>query len=167
MKAREYKGGDALAQAIVGAWQENNASRIYRGSSNSAFCLLTGSVGVTVTLTQERSSPSRRLYGSYLFHCFSTTVQVVVSTSRTTGGACSSPRQRPRNPRQRLCRGLPSVKTPRGIFRRRRGLYQGSFIGHSANPLPRAKTALGKEKKPSGASAVGGFFAEGRPSAKK
>ena len=28
-------------------------------------------------------------------------------------------------------------------------------------------TALGKEKKPSGAGAVGGFFAEGRPSAKK
>ena len=57
---------------------------------------------------------------------------------------------------QRLCRGLPSAKTPRGIFRRRR-----------AKPLPRARTALGKEKKPSGAGAVGGFFAEGPPSAKK
>ena len=141
MKAREYKGGDALAQAIVGAWQENNASRIYRGSSNSAFCLLTGSVGVTVTLAEDRSSPSRRLYGSYLFHCFSTTVQVVVSTSRTTGGACSSPRQRPRNPRQRLCRGLPSVKTPWGIFRRRMGLCRGSFIGPSAKKRSRQAPA--------------------------
>ena len=75
--------------------------------------------------------------------------------------------ERPRNPRQRLCRGLPSAKTPRGIFRRRRGLCRGPFIGHSAKPLPRARTALGKEKKPSGAGAVGGFFAEGRPSAKK
>ena len=74
----------------------------------------------------------------------------------------SSPRQRPRNPWQRLCRGLPSAKTPRGIFRRRRGLCRGPFIGHSAKPLP---TTLGKEKKPSGAGAVGGFFAEGRPSA--
>ena len=79
----------------------------------------------------------------------------------------SSPRQRPRNPRQRLCRGLPSAKTPRGIFRRRRGLCRGPFIGHSAKPLPRARIALGKEKTPSDASAVGGFFAEGRPSAKK
>ena len=42
------------------------------------------------------------------------------------------PRQRTRNPRQRLCRGLPSAKTPRGIFRRRRGLCRGPFIGHSA-----------------------------------
>ena len=74
---------------------------------------------------------------------------------------------RPRNPRQRLCRGLPSAKTPRGIFRRQRGLCRGPFIGHSAKPLPRARTALGKEKKPSGVGAVGGFFAEGRPSAKK
>ena len=36
-----------------------------------------------------------------------------------------------------------------------------------AKPLPRARTALGKEKKPSGAGAIGGFFAEGRPSANK
>ena len=70
-------------------------------------------------------------------------------------------------PRQRLCRGLPSAKTPRGIFRRRRGLCRGPFIGHSAKPLPRAKIALDKEKTPSDAGAVGGFFAEGRPSAKK
>ena len=60
-----------------------------------------------------------------------------------------------------------SAKTPRGIFRRRRGLCRGPFIGHSAKPLPRARTALGKEKNPSRAGAVGGFFAEGRPSAKK
>ena len=79
----------------------------------------------------------------------------------------SGPRQRTRNPRQRLCRGLLSVKTPRGIFRRRRGLCRGPFIGHSAKPLPRARTALGKEKKPSRAGVVGGFFAEGRPSAEK
>ena len=79
----------------------------------------------------------------------------------------SGPRQRTRNPRQRLCRGLPSAKTPRGIFRRRRGLCRGPFIGHSAKPLPRARIALGKEKTPSDAGAVGGFFAEGRPSAKK
>ena len=59
----------------------------------------------------------------------------------------SGPRQRTRNPRQRLCRG--------------------PFIGHSAKPLPRARIALGKEKTPSDAGAVGGFFAEGRPSAKK
>jgi len=38
----------------------------------------------------------------------------------------SGPRQSTRNPRQRLCRGLPSAKTPRGIFRRRRGLCRGS-----------------------------------------
>ena len=56
---------------------------------------------------------------------------------------------------------------PRGIFRRRRGLCRGPFIGHSSKPLPRARTALGKEKKPSRAGVVGGFFAEGRPSAKK
>ena len=49
----------------------------------------------------------------------------------------SSPRQRPRNPRQRLCRGLPSAKTPRGIFRRRRGLCRGPFIGHSAKKRSR------------------------------
>jgi len=33
--------------------------------------------------------------------------------------------------------------------------------------LPRARIALGKEKTPSDAGAIGGFFAEGRPSAKK
>jgi len=70
----------------------------------------------------------------------------------TTGGACFAegrpgPRQRPKTPRQSLCRG--------------------PFIGHSAKPLSRARTALGKEKKPSGVGAVGGFFAEGRPSANK
>ena len=37
----------------------------------------------------------------------------------------SGPQQRPTNPRQRLCRGLPSAKTPREIFRRRRGLCRG------------------------------------------
>ena len=57
--------------------------------------------------------------------------------------------QRTRNPRQRLCRGLPSTKTPRGIFRRRRGLCRGPFIGHSAKPLPKAGAALGKEKQSS------------------
>ena len=61
----------------------------------------------------------------------------------------------PRNPRQRLCRGLPSAKTPRRIFRRRRGLCRGPFIGHSAKkrtrhaPAPLAvslpRAALGKE----------------------
>ena len=79
----------------------------------------------------------------------------------------SGPRQRTRNPRQRLCRGLPSAKTPRGIFRWRMGLCRGPFIGHSAKPLPRARITLGKEKTPSDAGTVGGFFAEGRPSAKK
>jgi len=33
--------------------------------------------------------------------------------------------------------------------------------------LPRARIALGKEKTPSDAGTVGGFFAEGLPSAKK
>ena len=73
-----------------------------------------------------------------------------------------------KNPRQSLCRGLPSAKTPRGIFRWQRG------------SLPRALyRALGKAfaegqdwpsaKKSSrhGADTVSSFFAEGRPSAKK
>ena len=42
----------------------------------------------------------------------------------------------------------------------------GEFLDGEGS-LPRARTALGKEKKPSRAGAVGGFFAEGRPSAKK
>ena len=44
---------------------------------------------------------------------------------------------------------------------------EGVFVEGPAKPLPRARTALGKEKNPSRAGAVGGFFAEGRPSAKK
>ena len=59
----------------------------------------------------------------------------------------SGPRQRTRNPRQRLCRGLPSAKTPRGIFRRRRGLCRGpgwpsaKKRGHKA-PAPLAVSLL-------------------------
>ena len=58
----------------------------------------------------------------------------------------------------------PSAKTSSPSKNSPRGLCRGQ---PSAKPLPRARTALGKEKKPSGAGAVGGFFAEGRPSAKK
>ena len=99
----------------------------------------------------------------WLWHCKCNTG----AHGKTLLEAHALPRAWPRNPRQRLCRGLPSAKTPRGIFRRRRGLCRGPFIGHSAKPLPRARTTLGKEKKPSSAGTVGGFFAEGRPSVKK
>ena len=77
----------------------------------------------------------------------------------------SDPRQSPRNPRQRLCRGLPSAKTSRRIFRQQRDLCRRPFIGHSTKPLPKARTAL--DKKSSRHDAVGSFFVEDRPSANK
>ena len=82
----------------------------------------------------------------------------------------SSPRQRPRNPRQRLCRGLPSAKTPQGIFRRRRGLCRGPFIGHSAKKRGRqAPAPLAVSLPRAHPRQRNGFFlnlfAKGRPSA--
>ena len=113
---------------------------------------------VSATLVSPRSHNSRE-------HNLETNILSLLDSHALP--RASGPRQRTRNPRQSLCRGLPSAKTPREIFRRRRGLCRGPFIGHSAKPLPRARTALDKEKKPSRAGAVGGFFAEGRPSTKK
>ena len=87
----------------------------------------------------------------------------------------AGPRQRTRNPRQRLCQGLPSAKTPRGIFRRRRGLCWGPFIGHSAKPAKKrshhAPAPLAVSLPRADPRQRNGyflnFFAEGRPSAKK
>jgi hypothetical protein len=48
--------------------------------------------------------------------------------------------------RQRVCREGLSAKTSRQIFCRQRRLCREPFLGRSANYLPRANGALGKEK---------------------
>ena len=55
-------------------------------------------------------------------------------------------RQRPKSPRQRLCRAPPSAKSPRKKINGKEALCRGPVVGHSAKHFPRANGGARQRK---------------------
>jgi hypothetical protein len=132
--------------------------------------------GIDLSLLQTSvSMPVNKLFNArcLLFrgqndHNMSTSTNLSVSSHQTTLRetatlpSVKNTRQSSKNTRQMLCRVLHSVEDTRKRKCRQRGLCQVHFVGHSAKPLPSAKSRTRQNLSAVTEQAPNGRFAECR-----